>query len=299
MNSIIKPVNPDYNTNIRLLEELSEEFPFLETEIQGRTPLNRGIFSFSIGNPAKRSLLAGGFHGTDSLSGPLLMLFTERLCRCVKYSAQMCGTDVRRALSQVGITVIPCINPDGREIVQKGFRAAKNLRRYLSEIAPDGHKSWKANAFGADISRNFSRGWSECRLKEYESGCAMPSADGYCGERAESEAETKVLTRLCRMRSFSRCMSLSAGENDELYRYTGENAPASGTMMGKIIADSASCVFREASESSSAASFSRWFGEEFSRVAFSLTLKDNHSSPDELCSLYNRIEEALLLFLLF
>lgn len=293
MNSIIKPVRMDYNTNIYLLEELIKEFPFLNTEIQGRTPLGRGIFSLHIGNFSKTSLIAGGFYGTDYLSTSLLMLFTERLCRSVKYGSQICGTDVKKALSKVGITIIPCINPDGREIAVKGFEAAKNLRSYLSDISPEGHEKWEANAFGVDISHNFSRGWPECRHKEYEKGCAAPSASGYCGEHAESEAETKVLTRLCRMRKFTRCISLSGGENTFCH-YISDGSPVAGTMMGKILADSASCVFRE--NYGGDATFGRWFSEELSRPAFSLGLKSN--SPDDLYRVYDRIEEALLLFLL-
>ena len=293
MNSIIKPVRMDYNTNIRVLEDLIKEFPFLNTEIQGRSALGRGIFSFSIGNIRKNSVIVGGFHGTDLLSGLLLMLFTERLCRSVKYGSQMCGTDVKRALSQVGITVIPCINPDGREIALKGFEAAKNLRTYLSDISPSGHKEWKANAFGVDIGKNFSRGWSECRQEEYETHSAIPSSSGYCGEHAESEAETKSLTRLCRMKGFTRCMSLMAGKN-ELCHHSGDSTPAVGTMMGKIFADSVSCPFRKNTDD--AASFCRWFAEEFSKPAFTLGI--DCSSPEKLYSAYNRIEEALLLFLL-
>ena len=293
MYSIIKPVSTDYNTNIRILEDLTKEFPFLDTEIQGRSALGRGIFSFSIGNMKKASLLAGGFHGTDSMSSLLLMLFTERLCHCVKYGTQMCGADIKRALSQVGITIIPCLNPDGREIAVKGFGSAKRMRNYLSDISPEGYGKWRANAFGVDIDRNFSRGWSECRQEEYETYKAVPSASGYCGERAESEAETKALTRLCRMRSFTRSMSLSAGKN-ELRRHSGDNTPAVGTMMGKILADSAACIFREGAEN---ASFCRWFGEEFSRPAFSLST--DLRSPAELYGTYERMEEALVLFLMF
>lgn len=295
MNSIIKPVITDYNTNILLLEELMKEFPFLHTEIQGRSALGRGIFSFSIGKSSNSSLAVGGFYGTDYLSSLLLMLFTERLCRCVKYGSQMCGTDVKKALSQVGITVIPCINPDGAEIAAKGFEAAKNLRGYLSDISPEGHTYWKANAFGVDIDKNFSKGRSECRRKEYETHSAEPSAEGYCGEHAESESETRVLTRLCRMRAFTRCMSVSTDKRG-LRLYASEDTPSASRMMGKIIADSASCPFSETVPDEDA-TFGRWFSEEFSRPAFSLGFEGGF--PDELYRVYERIEEALLLFLLF
>lgn len=295
MNSIIKPVRTDYNTNIRLLEDIIKDFPFLNTEIQGRSPLGRGIFSFSIGNMKKSSLIAGGFHGTDYMSSLLLMLFTERLCRCVKYGSQMCGTEVKRALSKVGITIIPCINPDGAEIAVKGFSAAKNLRGYLSDISPEGHTYNRANASGTDISRNFSKGWEKYCQKEYEKDSHFPSAVGYCGEHAESEAETKVLTRLCRLKAFTRCMSLSTGEN-ELFHHTSEATPAVSTMMGKILADSASCTFTDNCRDDDA-TFGRWFSEEFSKPSFSLSIDSR--SPDELYSIYERIEETLLLFLLF
>jgi len=295
MNSIIKPVRTDYSTNIFLLEDLIKEFPFLTTEIQGRSALGRGIFSFSIGNSSNASLLVGGFHGTDFLSTSLLFLFTERLCHSVKYGSQICDTDVKKALTKVGITIIPCLNPDGAEIAVKGFETAKNLRNYLSDMSPDGHKKWKANAFGVNIDRNFSKGREEYIQREHEKDSAMPSAEGCCGEHAESEAETRVLTRLCRLRSFTRSMSLQLGR-DVLSLANGERTPVVSTMIGKILADSACCTFVEGFRADSDATFCRWFGEEFSQPSFSM--KVGGTSSDDLYRVYERIEEALLLFLL-
>ena len=295
MSYIIKPVNADYNTNIRYIEDLIKEFPFLNAEIQGRTPLGRGIFSLSLGNPRNSVILAGGFHGSDHLTSLILLLFTERLCRCVKYGTQMSGVDIKRAFSQLGVTVIPCINPDGSEIALKGFESGGQMRKYILSVANCNHESWDANATGVDISRNFSAGFDKARENAVAEGINGPCHKSFGGEHAESEAETRVLTRLCRMKKFRQCMALQTGERALISQY-GDSTPIKSNMMAKILADSCSCALIDNNSPIAHGGFMGWFIDEFGAPGF--TLRAGNSKADKLYETYSAVEEALLLFTL-
>lgn len=294
MNYIIKPVTFDYNTNIRFIEELIKEYPFLSAEIVGRSTLGRGIFSLSAGNQKNSVIYAGGIRGSESLTSEILLLFLERICYAVKHSSLLCGVDIKRALTQLGITVIPALNPDGIEIAQTGFESAKNMRKYLRGLTQDSHEKWDANAMGVDISHNFSATWENLHQREKEMGIDGPRNKNYGGEHPESEAETKVLTRLCRLRNFRQCLTLHLG-NDRIFR-SDENAPKQSGMMAKILADACSFTLCEETDFDSCCSLRDWFTYEFHSPAFTFEIQKSENA--NLYETYEKIEEALTLFAL-
>lgn len=299
MDYIVKPVEFDYNTNLKLFEELAKEFSFLRPAIIGRTALGRGILSLSLGNEKNAVILAGGFHGSEWLTSLVLYLFTERLCRSINEKNLFCGVDIERAFSQLGVTVIPCVNPDGVEISIHGPRGAKGLCSFVEGIKCDNYRKWNANALGVDINHNFNAGWDKLRQMEQEQGINAPSPTRFGGTYAESEAETKSLTRLCRLKKFRSCMALHS-QGEELFWQYGDNTPESAEMMAKILADS--CGYKLVSNNGlySHGGFKDWFIEEFSSPGFTMEIGkgENPLPKEELYNIYAKLEEALLLFCL-
>lgn len=299
MNYIVKPHTFDYNTNKQIIEELILEYPFLSAELIGRTPLGRGIFSLSLGNQDNSVIYAGAFHGCEWLTSLALLLFTERLCHSIKHSHTLCSVDIKRALGQLGITIIPCVNPDGVEIANHGTQAAKSLKAFIEGLGCKDYSKWKANAMGVDINRNFNAGWHEQRQAEQERGITGPSSRDFGGAYPESEAETKALTRLCRIRQFRQCMALHS-QGQELYWQYGDYSPPQSDMMAKILADSCSYTLVSNGGLSSHGGFKDWFISEMRRPGFTMEIGKGESPlpVSELYEIYNRIEEALVLFAL-
>ncbi len=299
MCSIVKPTYFDYNTNLKLFEDLTGKFPFIRAEVQGRTALGRGIFSLSVGNARNSVLLAGGFHGSEWLTCLELYLFVERLCTCISRRTSLCGIDVERAFSMLGVTVIPCVNPDGTEIAVHGTKGARGLGGFVSSLGCEDYSKWNANALGVDINHNFNAGWEKLRKMELEEGIDSPCARRYGGKYPESEAETRTLTRLCRLRRFRSVMALHSQGEEIFWRY-GENTPPNAAMMAKILADSCSYTLVDNIGLYSHGGFKDWFIEEFHSPGFTMEIgKGENPLPKEmLYEIYERIEEALVLFCL-
>lgn len=299
MEYTVKPVDFDYSTNLKIFEELTAEFSFLRPAIIGRTALGRGVFSLSLGNERNSVILAGGFHGSEWLTSLALYLFVERLCRSLVDKRLFCGVDLERAFSQLGITVIPSVNPDGTEIAVHGIEGAKGLKCFVSSVNCKDYKKWNANALGVDINHNFNAGWEKLQQMEREVGINSPSFSRYGGPYAESEAETKALTRLCRMKRFRSCMALHS-QGEELFWQYGENTPKESEMMAKILADS--CGYKLVNNDGlySHGGFKDWFIEEFRLPGFTMEIGrgENPLPKEELYDIYSDIEEALLLFCL-
>ncbi len=299
MNYIVKPCTYDYNTNKQIIEDLILEYPFINAELCGRTALGRGIFALNIGNPDNSVIYAAGFHGSEWLTSLALLLFTERLCCSIKHSKLLCGVDMKRALGQLGVTIIPCVNPDGTEIATHGPESAKNLRGFISSIKCDDYSKWNANAMGVDINHNFNAGWQTLRKMEEEKGISTPAPRQFGGAYPESEAETKALTRLCRIRQFRQCMAIHS-QGEELYWQYGKNTPPQADMMAKILADSCSYDLVRNDDLASHGGFKDWFIDEFHRPGFTLEIGkgENPLPVSELYEIYSGIEEALTLFAL-
>lgn len=204
---------------------------------------------------------------------------------------------MKRALTQLGVTIIPCVNPDGVEIAVHGSASAKNLRQFVSCIPCEDYSKWNANAMGVDINHNFNAGWHTLRQMEEEQGIHSPSARQFGGAFPESEAETKALTRLCRIRQFRQCMALHS-QGEELYWQYGEYTPPQSDMMAKILADSCSYNLVQNSALASHGGFKDWFINEFHRPGFTMEIGkgENPLPQSELYEIYSKIEEALVLF---
>lgn len=299
MSYIVKPHIFDYNTNLKLFEELTVSFPFLRPRVEGRTALGRGIFSLSLGNEQNSVLITGGFHGSEWLTCLELYLFTEQLCRHLSEGKLFCGVDTEKAFSQLGVTLIPCVNPDGTEIAVHGTEGAKGLKSFVASIECEDYCKWNANALGVDINHNFNAGWDKLRRMEAEEEIDGPSPTRYGGKFAESEAETRTLTRLCRLRRFRSVMALHS-QGEELFWQYGDRTPKASLMMAKILSDS--CGYRLVDNQGlySHGGFKDWFIEEFALPGFTMEIGkgENPLPKEKLYEIYERIEEALLLFCL-
>ena len=285
MKYTVSPVCFDYNTNKQIIEDLIKDYPFLNVQLIGRTSTGRGIFSLSVGNNKNNAIYIGSVRGSDGLSGLILLLFIERLCQSIKHNHTLASVNIRKALSLAGVTVIPCLNPDGREIFLHGAQGAGAMKSYVSSFYNTEKPFWDANALGVDINRNF------LFSQDGNETVYTPSPSRFRGSFPESEAETRALTRLCRLKPFRQCIELHNGEKELLFK-SRENEPAESQMMAKIL--SCSCSVTLCSDKSiRPPGIMDWFIKEFQRPAFSLGL---NGEPEQLYSLYSHLEEALTVF---
>lgn len=295
--SIVKPVRFDYETQIDIIEELCAEYPFISPRVLSRTCLGRSVFALDIGSKSNKVLLCAGFHGSEWLGCLAVLKFAERLANCIQNNRLLSGVEVRRAFSNLGITLVPCVNPDGTEIAVNGLEGAKSLRKFVEKIAGDDIEKYNANAKGVDINHNFNAGWQTLRQIEIENGIMGPSSRQYGGEYPESEAETKAIANLCRKESFRQVMAIHS-QGEELYWQYGENTPTQAEMMAKILADSCSYSLVYNGGLASHGGFKDWFIEEFGRPGFTLEIGrgENPLPISDFIRIYARIEEALLIF---
>lgn len=174
---------------------LSQAYPdTVHYSIIGTTALGRDIYCVSLGNmdSAHHIMVQASIHAREYLC-------TQMCMKMIEYYAE----NEKDLLKKICFDIVPMSNPDGVSIAQLGTAAATNSKSTQEFIKAAGHtSSWKSNAMGVDLNRNFDIGWAAINQ-----GVNGPSFEKYKGVCAGSEAETKALVALASARQYDAFIS--------------------------------------------------------------------------------------------
>ncbi|MCR5837967.1 MAG: hypothetical protein K6G88_15835 [Lachnospiraceae bacterium] len=190
--SNLKPyVNPKdkkytYKDMVSDITNLSKVYPnIFHSNIIGKTPDNRDIYSIILGNPAaeKTIFIECSIHAREYTNTHVLMKIFEETC--INYdTAKYKEKNISDIYNNTKLVIIPMANPDGVSISQLGAKAIRNkkLRKKIIKIGKGHYSQWKANARCVDLNRNFAEGFGYKSAKR-------PSSEEYAGKKALSEPE--------------------------------------------------------------------------------------------------------------
>lgn len=253
----------DYEALCSALEQLWRSFGVLP-RVLGRTVLGRAVFALELGAGRRRSLLVCGQSGDEGTLCAQVLRFCESLLAAAREGALFCGVDARRALRESGVTVVPCLNPDGLELQTHGVSAAGPLRRFLRPLwQPD--TPWKANAAGVDLRRQYPAGFFEARDRSLTQGFSAPGPGGYVGTLPCSEAEGRALCGLCRRERFCHALLVQKGDPALLWR-AGESDRAKALLGAKLLSQEGNLPLLPDGDDDG--TFARWFAETAGRPVF-------------------------------
>ncbi|MCD8019212.1 MAG: hypothetical protein LUF92_06395 [Clostridiales bacterium] len=171
------------------LKQLQKKYgEYCQVNIIGQSTDDRNLYEVVLGNPdAKKHLVViANLHAREYMTTQLCMKQIEYYLK--NYNKKINGTKVSDVLENVAIHYVPSCNPDGTAISQFGFNAIrdKTLRAKLKKMGGSS-KTWKANARGVDLNRNWDIAFRKA---------GTPGSSGYRGTKAASEPETKALVKM-------------------------------------------------------------------------------------------------------
>ena len=177
--------NKDYSyfEITKIISLLSDKYPFLKTQIIGKSVLGKNIYAFKIGEGENPALFAGAFHGSERITGTILLKFAEELADCLENGKNMDGFVIGKIFENNSVMIVPFVNPDGCEIARAGVSAAGSNAAFVRKFSKNNTKKYNANARGVDINHNFPAGWNELHKLEQQSGIYGPSITRYGGSR--------------------------------------------------------------------------------------------------------------------
>jgi g-D-glutamyl-meso-diaminopimelate peptidase len=247
-------------------KKLTDNFPFIKKEVIGKSLVGREISAFTLGNKESRVIVAGAFHGSEWLTINILLHFLWDLCCSCKYSSDISGLKLKDYINGRGISIVPCVNPDGVEINLKGFSSAKGYSTMIESISPSSCR-WQANARGVDINHNFPANWEKIHQLEKKAGITSPAPTRYGGKLPASEPETLALMNYCIKNDFQRCYAFHS-QGREIYYSFGNNTPKSSKTLGRLFANSCGYKLASPPDIANGGGFKDWFIEKFHKPAF-------------------------------
>lgn len=296
MCDIAKTAEYTYRERKNLMNALCNKYCFIKKNIIGRSCAGRDITALKIGSAKEYTLFAAAFHGSERITSVVLLKFIENLCKAIDTNGDISGIKARKALTDRGLILIPCVNPDGCEISLCGEIAFGDKNEVFKKQCNRDFSKWNANLRGVDINHNFNAGWEELHKKEMSEGIYCPGPTRFGGHKPESEPETIALTSLCKTVNIRQVIALHS-QGEVIYWSYGENTPKRAKKMAEIMATSSGYALDTPIGIAVGGGFKDWFISEFNRPGFTveLGLGENPLPIENADKIYKQVEEMLML----
>lgn len=182
----------------RMMERLSETYPFIRSEVLATTVFQRPIRTLTIGTGERKVLFTAAHHANEWITALILLKFAEDLAEAIQTDGKIYGVPAETIAKYTTVYLVPLVNPDGVDLVtgalQPGdiqYDLAKRLSQDYPEIPfPEG---WKANLLGVDLNLQYPAGWLQAREIKFSQGYTTPGPRDYVGRAPLSQVETKAL----------------------------------------------------------------------------------------------------------
>lgn len=267
--TIVNTTTPEsFDSLLGTITALKNQFPdIIKIYTAGYSESGKEILMYTLGNGNKKALITGAIHAREHITTKYLLKVTEDYCNAYYGATGYYGNfDIYNLLNEYTLYIIPCINPDGLEIILSNDSPEKNVR--VSKLS-----EYKANKNGVDLNRNFPIAW------EYiNNGVTVPADFYFKGYESGSAKETQVLMGLCFENDFSFMISVHIKgncifwgdtyktHNNSIYKAFAEDiCNASGLLM--------TTPTKKAKDYGGG--FENWFRHQFDRPGVCIELCDN------------------------
>lgn len=290
---------PTYDRVQRAIHWLGEHYPALKCFPIGKSVLGREIPALCIGNPHGAAVFVGATHGMEWLTTLLLLRFTEQLLEGIATGKCVSEIDVRKAMQNRSLVVIPCLNPDGVEISLRGREGAGALGDSVESLSQGDFVHWQANANGVDLNHNFDAGWAELHQLEQQNGIHGPAPTRYGGPHPNSEPETVAMTTFCLTYQPGTLYSFHS-QGEEIYYNYGQHTPARSKLMAQILASSSGYDVAIPTGLAAHGGLKDWYIDKLRRPGFTIEIgRGKNPLPiRQLPHIYAKVEEMLMIAIL-
>ena len=254
-------------------EGLAARYPFITRGSIGQSVLGAPVELLRMGTGPFRVLWNAAHHANEWLTTPLLLRYAEALAAARALDESIGGQSARELLEGATLALIPCVNPDGMDLVTgaltagPAYAAARRIAAAFPGIPfPEG---WKANILGTDLNLQYPARWERAREIKYSQGFTRPAPRDYVGSEPLSAPESAALYRYTL--SFSPALTLSYHTQGEViyWKYLDYEPEGSRTRADRFAAASGYAV-EETPYASGFAGYKDWYIQEFNRPGYTI-----------------------------
>ena len=195
----VVPANIDWCSELLrfCVRGVAARYPSVAAGEIGESVMGRPLWSMTLGSGGPAALYNATHHANEWITTPLLMKYLEQLAKAAAFDRAIFGKNARALLEAARLAVIPCVNPDGLDLVTgdltsgADYDAARAIASdYPGITFPAG---WKANIRGTDLNLQYPAGWEQAREIKYAQGFISPAPRDYVGPAPLSAPESLAL----------------------------------------------------------------------------------------------------------
>ncbi len=273
---------PIVNTTVPITSERNEEmilqlaraYPFLRTELLGRTAFGRPLRTLVVGTGPRKVLYTAAHHGNEWITALVLLKFAEDLAVAIQADAQLGGVPARELAEKTTIYMLPLVDPDGVDLVtgaiQPGsfqYEVARGLADNYPQVPfPDG---WKANLLGVDLNLQYPAGWLQAREIKFSQGYTRPGPRDYVGRAPLGQLESRALAGFTESVDPALVLAYHT-QGKEIYWQFGDYDIPGAEELGREFARVSGYSLAEVPYNSSFAGFKDWFIQYFRRPGYTI-----------------------------
>lgn len=264
-NFSLVPTNIAYSSLLTefICEGLQVRYPFIETEIIGRSVLEKPLVMLKIGNGKNRVFFNASHHANEWITTPMALKFTEEYSKAVNDAKNIGGINAELAFNNTTLYIVPMVNPDGVDLVtgamerdgEEYYDLLRLANNYPEIPFPSG---WKANINGVDLNLNYPAMWEQAREQKFMAGFTLPGPVNFVGFAPLDQPESRAIYDISRSLLFDLTLSLHT-QGEEIYWRFGSYLPNNGKEIGEKMAAVSGYTLTDPVEFQSYAGYKDWF----------------------------------------
>lgn len=255
------------------VEKLSRRYPFLITGRIGQSVMGRPIYYIQIGNGKRELFYNAAFHANEWITTPVLLKFAEEYAGRLWEGSRFYGVDPALLFQNFKLYLVPMVNPDGVDLVNKSLnnriyevRAEQIAADYPDIPFPNG---WKANIEGIDLNLQFPAGWDTAREVKAAQGYVSPAPRDYVGPAPLVAPESRAVYEFTRAHDFELILAYHSQGEVIYWKYQDYEPPRSYEIARYFGAVSGYTV-EETPYASGNAGYKDWFIKDYNRPGYTI-----------------------------
>ncbi len=252
---------------------LAARYPFITVSEIGKSVMGRPLWRMGMGNGAGRVLYNATHHANEWICTPLLLKFAEQLCAAFAAGGSIYSRSAVEIFSACTIQLVPCLNPDGMDLVtgelQSGefYRQAQSISADYPQFSfPSG---WKANIRGTDLNLQYPADWEQARENKYAQGIVSPAPADFVGQYPLSAPEARALYDYTLALSPELILAYHTQGRVIYWQYKDFEPPHS-RQIGEILSQASGYPLETTPFASGFAGYKDWFIEHFDQPGYTI-----------------------------
>ena len=260
--------------NEEMIRQLAQRYPFIRTQMLGRSAFGRPIPALIIGNGPRKVLYTAAHHANEWITSYLLLQFAEELAEAIETGGRVYGVPAATIGNAATIFLVPMVDPDGVDLVTGAiapgsleYEIGRQLSAFYPAIPfPDG---WKANLMGVDLNLQYPAGWLQARDIKFSQGFTRPGPRDYVGRAPLTQLESRALADYTR--AVEPDMVLAYHTQGEVIYWQFKDLPVAGARKyGEEFARISGYALEDTPYESAWAGYKDWFIQEFRRPGYTI-----------------------------